>query len=711
MTPFTAEVPTTWNTWDVRCLNAVVKLPELAEVRIVVYDDQKRTLHDELRWESLVFLGPHSVSGDFSEVTLRHREAVFTLTFAAEGERFVYKITPVRQAAYLRFFIAGLLRWNRPGTIANTDGGFELAGSDFAHAVSVLGPRDHTPINTTFQGVLCRGDSPIYIRGNHDMDPDAMEAFITRKRDGWEREALGGDGPGTAANAMVRGVVWNTIYEPMKDRICTPVTREWCIVRPERPWFGSYVLFIWDTCFNALLAAGQDESLAYAQIASLLQGMTNGMVPMVDSEINVYDDRSQPPVGAYVVLKLYQQHGRLEFLEGTFADLLSWHRWWLRRRDGNGDGLLEWGTDLPVTHDDYNGYLNVAKCESGLDNSPMYDDTRFNPDTHTMELTDVGLNALYALDAWALSEIAAVLGAPEAAELKESYRQLRQRIQAELWNEELGIYCNKHWDGRFSTTLSPTNFYPMLAGIATAAQCEQMIGRHLLNEAEFWGEFVLPTCPRNHPAFADNDYWRGRIWAPTNFLVYEGLRRSGYDDLATEVAAKSLKLFQLEWESESHIHENYNATNGDGDDVANADPVYTWGGLLAYIALNELIFVEPTGGLTLGSPRMGTGELFNFHAHGSRYTISQDEGLTVRQDDVLLLQSTRPLRLTHFPPRGGSWRLNIRHSEPGQLTLYPPDGVTSVTIAYGGQVQELPCRPGQKLLLDVPAVTTAQTTP
>ena len=51
--------------------------------------------------------------------------------------------------------------------------------------------------------------------------------------------------------------------------------------------------------------------------------------------------------------------------------------------------------------------------------------------------------------------------------------------------------------------------------------------RHLRSPAEFWGEFPLPTVPRSDPDYRDNDYWRGRIWAPATYLVAEGLRRDG----------------------------------------------------------------------------------------------------------------------------------------------------------------------------------------
>ncbi len=55
-----------------------------------------------------------------------------------------------------------------------------------------------------------------------------------------------------------------------------------------------------------------------------------------------------------------------------------------------------------------------------------------------------------------------------------------------------------------------------------------MIEKHLLNPEEFAGEWVIPSIARNDPAFKDQDYWRGRIWGPMNYLVYLGLDQ--YDD-------------------------------------------------------------------------------------------------------------------------------------------------------------------------------------
>jgi len=96
---------------------------------------------------------------------------------------------------------------------------------------------------------------------------------------------------------------------------------------------------------------------------------------------------------------------------------------------------------------------------------------------------------------------------------------------AQFWDEKAGIYKNKRTDtGEFSSRISPTNFYPLLAKAPTQAQAERMIKEHLLNPEEFNTEWMMPSIAANDPAFKDQDYWRGRIWGPMNFLVYLGLK-------------------------------------------------------------------------------------------------------------------------------------------------------------------------------------------
>jgi len=115
-----------------------------------------------------------------------------------------------------------------------------------------------------------------------------------------------------------------------------------------------------------------------------------------------------------------------------------------------------------------------------------------------------------------------------------------------------------------------------------------MVEKHLLDPQEFWGEFVIPSIERGDPAFKDQNYWRGRIWGPMNYLVYLGLKNYGDAQVRKDFADKSYKLFFQEWNEKGHVHENYNAVTGEGDDVQSSDRFYHWGALLAYIEYLEL---------------------------------------------------------------------------------------------------------------------------
>jgi hypothetical protein len=72
-----------------------------------------------------------------------------------------------------------------------------------------------------------------------------------------------------------------------------------------------------------------------------------------------------------------------------------------------------------------------------------------------------------------------------------------------------------------------------------------------------------------------------------NYLVYLGLRNYDQPAARKALAAKSLALFNKEWLSTGHVHENYNAITGLGDDVTSSDRFYHWGALLGLIDLEE----------------------------------------------------------------------------------------------------------------------------
>jgi neutral trehalase len=101
----------------------------------------------------------------------------------------------------------------------------------------------------------------------------------------------------------------------------------------------------------------------------------------------------------------------------------------------------------------------------------MYDDAVYDSNSYTRNLDDVGLTSLYALDSECLAKIAEILGQEDdRRRFTADYERMKSTMRQELWNEKDGIYPNRYWDGHLSTRLSPSNFYPMLAGVATPSR-------------------------------------------------------------------------------------------------------------------------------------------------------------------------------------------------------------------------------------------------
>jgi glycogen debranching enzyme len=112
-----------------------------------------------------------------------------------------------------------------------------------------------------------------------------------------------------------------------------------------------------------------------------------------------------------------------------------------------------------------------------------------------------------------------------------------------------------------------------------------MMKKNFHNPDKFWGEWIMPSISRADTGYKDNEYWRGRIWAPMNFLVYLGLCNYDLPDSRKELSEKSMKLLMNEWITKHHVHENYNAETGNGDDVQSSNAYYHWGALLGMIQM------------------------------------------------------------------------------------------------------------------------------
>lgn len=476
------------------------------------------------------------------------------------------------------------------------------------------------------------------------------------------------------AESITNNLHWMVALQPEAGRLYAPAGRCWIFPRREGGR-DHWTIFEWDGFFGALELALESPELARSALAAVLDTQyPNGNIPNWRSRQAGTPDRSQPPLGAYVVLKLFGRTGERRLLSESLPALERWSQWWRAkkngrpRRDGNQSGLFEWGSDrsllgtwVPDWEKGTDGRQRAA-WESGQDDLPCWDQARFLEDTETLNLESVDLNSLLALDDECLGLIASELGEEsKAAFYRERCEGLRHSIRERLWDEERGLFVDRFWDGRFSDHLAASGFYPLLAGIPTAAQADRMLAK-LLDERLFWGRFVLPSISRSDPAFGDQQYWRGSIWPPINYLVCQGLRRYGFDGAAAELSARSLDLFLSSFRDFQLCRENFDSRTGAGGGQRHQ----SWGPLFALLGVEEFVDWTPWEGLRVGSLGPASDrKLRRLRLAGRSWEVaSSAAGLRVRTDGEELLDTDGPVVLRRLRFGAGSLSADIHSASP-----------------------------------------------
>ena len=507
---------------------------------------------------------------------------------------------------------------------------------------------------------------------------------------------------GSSPLGAVRDIMgWNTIWDGVNHRPYITCSRNWDLKK-----FGGFGFWLNDTAVNALLVSLFDPDQGREGLAALLYGQTpEGNLPCLITGNDAWVDRTQSPLVSFITWQIYLRTGDRTLLEAAYPVLAGNNRWLLTRRDGNRNGLLEFGSsDVGIGL--YVGTKLAAKDESFMDNSPIHDEARWNEESRTLDCEDVGLNSLACLDCEMLARIARVLGHEDrAAAHDKAADALRQKIGAGLWDDGRKIFTNRLWTGKFVRSLGPTSFFPLVCGAASPEQKKHLL-KHLADPKTFGGAFVLPSTARDDPAAKDNVYWRGRIWPILNWIVWNGLRREGEEDAARELMVKSRTLFERTWERDRHAPENYNAETGEGLDQADTDPFYSWTALIPYMASSDIVEVSPWTGMTL-RPAGPDGSIGPLATPLGRVSVRRKAGVVMLSrdgDDLLTVRSAAPvchlswaeglLRCEVGPGDAKDW-LRLAERAVKDIELASQDGEPLDVTDEGGDVQ-IALRPSKR---------------
>ncbi len=92
--------------------------------------------------------------------------------------------------------------------------------------------------------------------------------------------------------------------------------------------------------------------------------------------------------------------------------------------------------------------------------------------------------------------------------------------------------------------LTPFNLFPLITGRMPQAIADRLV-QHLTDPTEFWTSYPVPSVALNDPKFNPLQMWRGPTWANINYLLIDGLFRSGYRHAGQGIAVNVHSSFWL----------------------------------------------------------------------------------------------------------------------------------------------------------------------
>ena len=508
-----------WNNWDTYSLLSYTHMPEGITINLAIKEYTNAFIMRNpllYKQEQKIKLGNHSDDGSYSDLELEWEKMRFRFQAGTDGDNLVVLVSPLdvkATKAPVLIAEAGYV-WQMSGTVSKNADKINWTSGQSITSLFATHPTVNEPnvkLYTVYNAYKLT--SEIGISTGKEYSVEEIRTILEKNAKALQLKKNSYDEQAEIFNTLQSSIAWNQVYDPINKRVIIPVSRSW------NDWHGGYVLFCWDNYFVSYMLSLYNKDLSYANaIAITSEAAETGFVPNFSDAFVKSRDRSQPPVGSFCVREIYRKYKEKWFLELLYDKLLTWNRWWSSKRDI--DGLLAWGSnsyqaqngnywELPESG---TGGRQGASFESGMDNSPMYFDIPFDSKKEVLKLWDVGLNSLYIMDCIALADIAKELGKSS------DYKELTARAEKysynlnKLWNEKAGIYCNRRTDtGEFSSRLSPTCFYPLLTDVPDKRQIDRMMKEHFYNPEEFYGEWMLPSVPRNDTTFKAQDYWQASV--------------------------------------------------------------------------------------------------------------------------------------------------------------------------------------------------------
>lgn len=294
------------------------------------------------------------------------------------------------------------------------------------------------------------------------------------------------------------------------------------------------------------------------------------------SEVNIHK-----PCLAQHALFLSEKYGNdAEWLRAGFPVMKKFIDWYENNCKHEESGLYYWIDDFAI----------------GIDNDPC---VFYRPNKSTAAIF---LNCLMYSELVAIAKLCKMLDDGDETIYAERAESLKAAIQEQCWDERDGFYysadvllipidpnrwlhsgCPRHWQTLPMRIGVWSGFLPMWNGIATKEQAKRMVEEHYLNEKTFYAKYGVRSLSKSEKMYrvvksGNPSCWLGPIWGNVNYMVFQGLLRYGYIELAKELAEKTITLFGKDIAECGDMHEYYDPDSGE---PINNKGFQSWN-LLAY---------------------------------------------------------------------------------------------------------------------------------
>ncbi len=237
-------------------------------------------------------------------------------------------------------------------------------------------------------------------------------------------------------------------------------------------------------------------------------------------------------------LNLYYWIGQdKEYLTRLYTCLERFDGWLWRERDSTGNGCLEsWcvydtGEDNAKRYGDAPRWWESPKAPQGYQYVPI----------QSMDFMSYSFSSRSTLAA-----IARILNNGQETHWTAQENAVSRKVRSYLWDETSGACYDRDKNGNKLKTLLHNNLRCMYWGSFSQKMADRFVNEHLLNPAEFWTLFPLPSVAMNDPLYfdsADNN-WSGQPQGLTYQRAIRALEQYGYEPIVTKLGLKLFKALE-----------------------------------------------------------------------------------------------------------------------------------------------------------------------